>query len=111
LLIQSIRDNDPVIFFEHKLLYGLEGEVPEESYAIPFGEANVIREGDDVTMVTIGRMVHVAQQAAEELAKEGIQAEVIDLRTTSPSPWSPHRTRRSHFLMPLRICISPIQHG
>jgi acetoin:2,6-dichlorophenolindophenol oxidoreductase subunit beta len=84
LLIQSIRDDDPVIFFEHKLLYGLEGEVPEESYAIPFGEANVIREGDDVTMVAIGRMVHVAQQAADELAKEGIEAEVIDPRTTSP---------------------------
>jgi acetoin:2,6-dichlorophenolindophenol oxidoreductase subunit beta len=84
LLIQAIRDDDPVIFFEHKLLYGLEGEVPEESYAIPFGEANVIREGDDVTIVAIGRMVHVAQQAADELAKEGIEAEVIDPRTTSP---------------------------
>jgi acetoin:2,6-dichlorophenolindophenol oxidoreductase subunit beta len=84
LLIQAIRDNDPVIFFEHKLLYGLEAEVPEESYAIPFGEANVIREGDDITLVAIGRMVHVAQEAADELAKEGIQAEVIDPRTTSP---------------------------
>jgi acetoin:2,6-dichlorophenolindophenol oxidoreductase subunit beta len=84
LLIQSIRDDDPVIFFEHKLLYGLESDVPEESYAIPFGEANVIREGDDVTIVAIGRMVHVAQQAADELAKEGIHAEVIDPRTISP---------------------------
>jgi pyruvate dehydrogenase E1 component beta subunit len=84
LLIQSIRDNDPVIFFEHKLLYGLESDVPEESYAIPFGEANVVREGDDVTIVAIARMVHVAQLAAEELAKEGIQAEVIDPRTISP---------------------------
>jgi pyruvate dehydrogenase E1 component beta subunit len=84
LLIQSIRDNDPVIFFEHKLLYGLESEVPEESYAIPFGEASIVREGDDVTIVAIARMVHVAQQAAEELAKEGIHAEVIDPRTTSP---------------------------
>jgi len=65
LLIQSIRDNDPVIFFEHKLLYGLESEVPEESYAIPFGEANIVREGDDVTIVAIARMVHVAQQAAK----------------------------------------------
>jgi pyruvate dehydrogenase E1 component beta subunit len=84
LLIQSIRDNDPVIFFEHKLLYGLESDVPEETYAIPFGEANIVREGDDVTIVAIARMVHVAQQAAEELAKEGIQAEVIDPRTISP---------------------------
>src|ERR1700751_5502304 len=84
LLIQSIRDNDPVIFFEHKLLYGLESEVPEESYAIPLGEANIVREGDDLTIVAIARMVHVAQQGAEELAKEGIHAEVIDPRTTSP---------------------------
>jgi pyruvate dehydrogenase E1 component beta subunit len=84
LLIQSIRDDDPVIFFEHKLLYGLESEVPEESYAIPFGEANVVREGDDVTIVAIGRMVGFSLQAAEELAKEGIQAEVIDPRTISP---------------------------
>jgi acetoin:2,6-dichlorophenolindophenol oxidoreductase subunit beta len=84
LLIQSIRDDDPVIFFEHKLLYGLESEVPEESYAIPFGEANVVREGDDVTIVAIGRMVGFSLRAAEELAKEGIQAEVIDPRTISP---------------------------
>ena len=84
LLIQAIRDNDPVIFCEHKLLYGREGDVPEESYAIPFGEANVVREGDDVTIVTYGRMVHYATEAAEKLAKDGIEVEVIDLRTTSP---------------------------
>jgi acetoin:2,6-dichlorophenolindophenol oxidoreductase subunit beta len=84
LLIQAIRDNDPVIFCEHKLLYGREGDVPEESYAIPFGEANVLRDGDDATIVTYGRMVHYAMDAAEKLAKEGIQTEVIDLRTTSP---------------------------
>ena len=84
LLIQAIRDNDPVIFCEHKLLYGREGDVPEESYAIPFGEANVVREGDDVTIVTYGRMVHYATEAAEKLAKDGIGVEVIDLRTTSP---------------------------
>jgi acetoin:2,6-dichlorophenolindophenol oxidoreductase subunit beta len=84
LLIEAIRDNDPVIFFEHKLLYGLEGEVPEESFTIPFGEANIVRDGDDVTVVAIGRMVHVALQAATELAKEGIECEIIDPRTTSP---------------------------
>ncbi|HXX82864.1 MAG TPA: alpha-ketoacid dehydrogenase subunit beta [Casimicrobiaceae bacterium] len=84
LLIQSIRDNDPVIFCEHKLLYGLKGDVPEESYAIPFGEANVVREGKDVTIVTFGRMVHLSNEATAELAKAGIQCEVIDLRTTSP---------------------------
>ncbi|HEY3597305.1 MAG TPA: alpha-ketoacid dehydrogenase subunit beta [Paraburkholderia sp.] len=84
LLIQAIRDNDPVIFCEHKLLYGREGDVPEESYAIPFGEANIVREGDDVTLVTYGRMVHHATDAADKLARQGIHVEIIDLRTTSP---------------------------
>jgi pyruvate/2-oxoglutarate/acetoin dehydrogenase E1 component len=84
LLIAAIRDDDPVIFFEHKMLYGSEGDVPEESYAIPFGEANVVREGDDVTVVALGRMVAFAEQAAEELESEGIACEVIDPRTTSP---------------------------
>ena len=84
LLIQAIRDNDPVIFCEHKMLYTLEGEVPEEAYTIPFGEANITREGDDVTIVTLGRMVHVAHEAADTLAKDSISCEVVDLRTTSP---------------------------
>jgi len=84
LLIQAIRDNDPVIFLEHKLLYTREGDVPEESYAIPFGEASVMRDGDDATIVTYGRMVHLAMDAAAKLAKDGIQVDVIDLRTTSP---------------------------
>jgi len=84
LMIQAIREDDPVIFCEHKLLYTREGDVPEELYAIPFGEANVVREGDDATIVTYGRMVHYATDAADRLAKEGIKAEVIDLRTTSP---------------------------
>ncbi|HVV13290.1 alpha-ketoacid dehydrogenase subunit beta [Amycolatopsis sp.] len=84
LLIQSIRDNDPVIFCEHKALYDMSGEVPEDSYTIPFGEANIVRDGDDVTIVAIGRMVSVAEAAAAELAGSGIEAEVIDPRTTSP---------------------------
>jgi pyruvate dehydrogenase E1 component beta subunit len=84
LLISAIRDDDPVIFFENKVLYTMEGEVPEESYTIPFGEANLVREGDDVSIVAIGRMVGMAQQAAEELAADGIEAEIVDLRTTSP---------------------------
>ncbi|MFF9237964.1 alpha-ketoacid dehydrogenase subunit beta [Streptomyces sp. NPDC014776] len=84
LLIQSIRDDDPVIFCEHKAMYDTVGEVPEESYTIPFGEANVVRDGDDVTIVALGRMVSVAVEAAEELARAGIQCEVIDPRTTSP---------------------------
>ena len=84
LLIQSIRDNDPVIFLEHKNLYGFEGEVPEASYAIPFGEANVVRDGKTATVVTYGLMVHRALDAAATLAKEGVELEVIDLRTLSP---------------------------
>ncbi|MEV8593407.1 alpha-ketoacid dehydrogenase subunit beta [Streptomyces sp. NPDC052013] len=84
LLIQAIRDNDPVIFCEHKALYDMTGEVPEDSYTIPFGEANVVRDGDDVTIVALGRMVSVAEEAAAELARQGVQAEVIDPRTTSP---------------------------
>jgi pyruvate/2-oxoglutarate/acetoin dehydrogenase E1 component len=84
LLIQSIRDNDPVIFLEHKNLYGFEGEVPEASYAIPFGEANVVRDGRHATVVAYGLMVHRALDAAATLAKEGVEIEVIDLRTLSP---------------------------
>jgi len=84
LLIQAIRDNDPVIFCEHKNLYGLEGEVPESPYAIPFGEANIVRDGKHVTIVAYGLMVHRALEAATALARDGIEAEVIDLRTLSP---------------------------
>ena len=84
LLIQAIRDDDPVMFFEHKLLYKIEGEVPEESYTIPFGEANIVREGDDLTVVALGRMVHMAAEAADQLAKDGVGCELIDPRTTSP---------------------------
>jgi pyruvate/2-oxoglutarate/acetoin dehydrogenase E1 component len=84
LLIQSIRDNDPVIFCEHKNLYAHETDVPQESYSIPFAEANVVRDGKDATIVTYGMMVHRAMDAANELAKNGIECEVIDLRTLSP---------------------------
>ena len=84
MMIQAIRDNDPVMFFEHKALYDSSGPVPEESYVVPFGEANVVREGGDVTIVTLGRMVHTSLDAAGQLAADGVQAEVIDLRTTSP---------------------------
>uniref|UniRef100_A0A831TCN1 Alpha-ketoacid dehydrogenase subunit beta n=2 Tax=Thermorudis TaxID=1649508 RepID=A0A831TCN1_9BACT len=84
LLIAAIRDDDPVIFFEHKLLYDTTGEVPEGEYVIPLGKADVKREGSDVTVVAIARMVHVALEAAARLAGEGIDVEVIDLRTLSP---------------------------
>jgi pyruvate/2-oxoglutarate/acetoin dehydrogenase E1 component len=84
LLIQAIRDDDPVIFLESKVLYDTEAEVPDEAYRIPFGEANVAREGKDVTIVALGAMVRRALAAAEALAKDGVSAEVIDPRTTSP---------------------------
>ena len=84
LLKTAIRDNDPVMFIEHKLLYTEKGEVPEEEYTVPFGEAVVRREGKDVTIVATLRMVDMALKAAEMLAGEGIDAEVIDLRTIVP---------------------------
>ncbi len=84
LLTAAIRDNDPVIFLEHKALLATTGDVPEERYTIPFGEANILREGSDVTIVTYGLMVLMAMGVAAELAKNGVQCEVIDLRTLSP---------------------------
>lgn len=84
LLKTAIRDNNPVIYFEHRLLGGIMGEVPEEEYAIPLGQAEVKREGADVTVVALARMVHVALDAAAEMAKEGVSLEVIDPRTLIP---------------------------
>lgn len=84
LLISSIRDDNPVLFIEHKMLYGIEGEVPEEPYTIPLGVADIKREGKDVTVVATMAMVHKALEAAEDLAKEGIEVEVVDPRTLSP---------------------------
>lgn len=84
LLIQAIRDDDPVIFMESKVLYDTEGEVPDEAYRIPFGEARVAREGRDLTVVAFGAMVPRALAVAEALGKEGVFIEVIDPRTTSP---------------------------
>ncbi len=84
LLKSSIRDNDPVIFMESEMMYGDKGEVPEEEYLIPLGVADVKRQGTDVTVVSFGKILKVAQQAAEELEKEGISVEIIDLRTVRP---------------------------
>lgn len=84
LLKAAIRDDNPVMFIEHKMLYGIEGHVPDEDYIIPLGVADVKREGNNVTVVTYSRMVHHALEAAAELAKEGIDVEVIDLRTLKP---------------------------
>jgi pyruvate dehydrogenase E1 component beta subunit len=84
LLISSIRDDNPVMFFEHKLLYPIKGPVPEEPYAIPLGKADVKREGSDVTVIGLALTVHQALEAADILAKEGISVEVIDPRTIVP---------------------------
>jgi pyruvate dehydrogenase E1 component beta subunit len=84
LLITAIRDDDPVVFCEHKLLYGLSGEVPDGAYTIPFGEANYTREGEDVTVVAFSAMVPRANAVADRLKAEGISVEVVDPRTTQP---------------------------
>ncbi len=84
LLTASLRDNNPVLFIEHKVLYGVVGPVPEEQIVIPLGKADVKREGSDITLITYGYMLQKCLAAAEELAGEGINAEVIDLRTLSP---------------------------
>ncbi|HDD31378.1 MAG TPA: alpha-ketoacid dehydrogenase subunit beta [Thermococcus litoralis] len=84
LLISSIEDDDPVVFIEHKMLYGIKGPVPEEPYSIPLGEADVKKEGKDVTVVATALMVHRALEVAEKLEEEGISVEVIDPRTLVP---------------------------
>lgn len=84
LLISSIRDDNPVVFLEHKMLYGLEGEVPGGEYTIPLGEADIKREGNEVTVVATAQMVHLALSAAEKLSSDGISVEVVDPRTLSP---------------------------
>lgn len=84
LLKSAIRDDDPVCMMESELLYGLKGEVPEEEYLVPIGKAAIRREGTDVTIVSFNKMMEVVKDAAKELEKEGISAEVIDLRTIRP---------------------------
>lgn len=87
LLKAAIRDNDPVVFLEHKLLYAKKGEVPEEEYIIPLGKADIKREGKDITVITWSRQVLFALDAAEELEKIGVDVEVLDLRTLVPLDW------------------------
>jgi 2-oxoisovalerate dehydrogenase E1 component beta subunit len=85
LLKSSVRDDNPVVFLEHKKTYRLvRGEVPEESYTVPIGQADVKRQGRDVTIVTYGLTLHYSLEAAEELSKEGVEVEVVDLRTLKP---------------------------
>jgi len=88
LLKSAIRDPDPVVFMESEVMYGEQGEVPEEEYLIPIGKAKVVREGTDVTIVSYNKMMKVALGAADELSKEQISAEVIDLRTIRPLDWA-----------------------
>jgi acetoin:2,6-dichlorophenolindophenol oxidoreductase subunit beta len=89
LLISAIRDNNPVLFIEHKLLYKTKGEVPEESYTIPLGQADVKREGKDLTIVATSIMVSRAMEAAEKMAAEGIEVEIVDPRTLRPLDTTP----------------------
>jgi pyruvate/2-oxoglutarate/acetoin dehydrogenase E1 component len=84
LMIQAIRDDDPVIFCEHKSLLAMEGEVPEDPYTVEFGQAAVTREGTDLTLVSMSWMVNFCNEAADQLASEDFSVEVIDMRTTSP---------------------------
>ena len=84
LLKSSIRDNDPVIFMESELMYGDKGEVPEGEYLLPIGQAHIVKEGTDVTLISFGKMMKIVNEAADELAKNGVSAEVIDLRSVRP---------------------------
>lgn len=104
LLKASIRDNDPVIFLEAELLYAIKGEVPEdEDFIIPLGVADVKREGEHVTLITHGKMVHTCLQAAQKLEKDGVSAEVLDLRSLRPLDVeailrSVHKTNRAVYV-------------
>ncbi|GGH67071.1 MAG: pyruvate dehydrogenase complex E1 component subunit beta [Bacteroidetes bacterium] len=84
LLKSAIRDNDPVLFMESEQMYGDKGEVPEEEYTLPLGVADIKRSGSDVTVVSFGKILKVAQSAADEMAKDGVEVELIDLRTVRP---------------------------
>ena len=95
LIKAAIRDNNPCIFFEHKYLYRrIKGEVPSEDYVVPIGKANIVREGRDLSIITYAAMVHTALEAAEVLKNEGIDLEILDLRTVSPARPRSHRANR-----------------
>jgi pyruvate dehydrogenase E1 component beta subunit len=84
MFLAAMADPDPVIFIEHTLMYGIKGEVPEGNYVVPIGKSTLAREGKHITVVTYSRMVHLTLEAADVLAKEGIEVEVVDLRTLRP---------------------------
>jgi len=89
LLKSAIRDDDPVIFLEHTAIYGVKGEVPDGDYLVPLGQSDIKRKGKDLTIVTYGRMLQTSLEAAETLAKDGIEAEIVDLRTLRPLDMAP----------------------
>jgi pyruvate/2-oxoglutarate/acetoin dehydrogenase E1 component len=94
LLIEAIQDPNPVLYFEHKHLYRrIKDEVPDERYTVPFGEARVHREGDDLSLITWGAMVYTADEAAQKLEEDGISVEILDLRTLAP--WDKEAVLRS----------------
>ncbi len=101
LLISAIRDDDPVVFFEHKLLYPDTGPVPEEPYAIPLGKARIVRPGTDITLVGISKMTLVCLEAAQKLQEEGVNTEVVDLMSISPIDYDLilDSVRRTHRLV------------
>jgi pyruvate/2-oxoglutarate/acetoin dehydrogenase E1 component len=107
LLKAAIRDNDPVMFLEHKLLFGNKGEVPEGDYVVPIGQAAVRRKGQDLTIIAWSRQVLYALEAAEELQKEGIAAEVIDLRSLVPLDWQTiaESVRKTHRVVVAEECV------
>ena len=98
MLKNAIRSENPVMFIEHSRLYGVTGEVPDEEYTVPFGKSDVKRAGKDVTIVTYSRMLHVSLAAAEKLAAEGIECEIVDLRTLRPLDMEPvyESVRKTH---------------
>jgi pyruvate dehydrogenase E1 component beta subunit len=101
LLKSAIRDNNPVIFMESEMMYSMKGEVPEEEYLIPIGVGDIKRPGKDVTIIGWNKMLHIAMEAAEKLAEEGIEAEVIDPRTLQPldEPMIFESVRKTHRLV------------
>ena len=89
LLKSAIRSNDPILFIEHATLYQTKGDVPDGDYTVPIGKSKVQREGKDVTIITYSKMLELSMKAADELAKEGIEAEVVDLRSLRPLDMDP----------------------
>ncbi len=113
LLKTAIREDDPVIFLEHKFCYAMQGEVPEEEYVIPLGQADIKRVGSDVTIVTYSRQVNFALEAAKALAEEGIEVEVVDLRSLVPLDWDTVATsvKKTHKVVVVHEAIKRCGYG